>query len=164
MGGPVDMHTTLTNLRISLLTSLAKALMIGATATALYACSPAEAPPWTKSEMKELVEYFGEVAEAYALVDICIPMIEADGEAKYQLVSAIEASRYAKIRQFDTQRELTELFDYFRERGGSPQQNLTLRRHYEEAYRQAGEEISSVQVCIDTIKDYANTIINMRVH
>lgn len=142
---------------------LVKCLQAGLIAFALWACSPTQPPPWTETEMKELLEYFGEVGQAYALVDMCIPMIEADGEAKYQLVTAIKADRYAKIKQFDTQRELVNLLAHFRGRGGSTQQNLALRLHYEEAYRQAEDDISSVQVCVDTIKDYANTIINMRV-
>lgn len=144
-------------------TSLTKSLLASLIASTLWACSPTQTPPWTETEMKELLEYFGEVGEAYALVDMCIPMIEADEEAKYQLVTAIKADRYAKIRQFDTQRELRKLLEHFRERGGSSQQILALRLHYEETYRQAENDISSVQVCVDTIKDYANTIINMRV-
>lgn len=142
---------------------LVKSLLASLIASTLWACSPTQTAPWTETEMKELLEYFGEVGEAYALVDMCIPMIEADEDAKYQLVTAIKADRYAKIRQFDTQRELTKLLAHFRGRGGSSQQNLALRLHYEEAYRQAEDDISSVQVCVDTIKDYANTIINMRV-
>lgn len=145
-------------------TALAKSLQAGLIASALWACSPPETPPWTEVEMKRLLEYFGEVGEAYALVDMCIPMIEADANAKYQLLAAIKADRYAKITQFDTQRELARLLAHFRDSGGSSHQYLTLRLHYEAAYRQAEEDISSVQVCVDTLKDYANTIINMRVH
>lgn len=145
------------------MTFLARSLQAGLIASALWACSPSETPPWTEAEMKELLEYFGEVGEAYALVDICIPMLEADEDARYQLLTAIKADRYAKIKQFDTQRELKKLLAHFRSQGGSSQQNLALRLHYDEAYRQAEDDISSVQVCVDTMKDYANTIINMRV-
>lgn len=145
-------------------TRLAKVFVLAAMLLGLIACSQPDIPPWTEGEMEELLEYFGEVGEAYALVDMCIPMIEADPEAKYQLVTAIEADRYARIRQMDTDQELKKLFAYFRQRGGTSQQNIDLRLRYEEARRLAEDQISSVQVCVDTITDYANTIINMRVH
>lgn len=131
--------------------------------SAAAACSDNNVPPWTDAEMQELLGYFEEIGEAYALVDICMPMLEADAEAKYQLVSAIKADRYAKLLQMDTNYELKRIIRHFRERGGTPKQNLSLRLRYEESRRDAGEAITSVQVCVDTIKDYANTIINMRV-
>lgn len=130
---------------------------------ALAACTEPDVPPWTESEMQERLDHFGEVGEAYALLDICIPMLEADPEAKYQLVSAIEADRYAKLLQIDTDYELKRMFRFFRERGGTSEQHLALRLRYEEARRDAEAQITSVQVCVDTITDYANTLINMRV-
>ena len=90
-------------------------------------------------------------------------MLEADPEAKYELVSAIEADRYAKLVQIDTNYELKRMFSFFRERGGTSEQHLALRLRYEEARRDAEAQITSVQVCVDTITDYANTLINMRV-
>lgn len=132
---------------------------------ALVSCSEPEVSPWTDSEMEEHLDYFGEVGEAYALLDICMPMLESDAEAdaKYELVSAIKADRYAKLLQIDTSYELRKLFKFFRERGGSPEQHLQLRQHYDEARADAADRITSAQVCVDTIKDYANTMINMRV-
>ena len=130
---------------------------------AIVACTESDGPPWTDREMQEKLDYIGEVGETYALLDMCIPMIEADAEARYQLVSAIEADRYAKLLQIDTNYELKKLFRFFRERGGTSEQHLALRLHYEEASRVAEAQITSVQVCVDTITDYANTIISMRV-
>lgn len=143
--------------------ALGRAVLAGAILMAALACTPQEVPPWADPEMDELLDYFGEIGEAYAVLDICMPMLEADEDAKYQLVSAIKADRYAKLLQFDTAYELKRLFGYFRKRGGTPEQNLALRLRYEEAWQQAGHDITSVEVCIITIKDYANTIINMRV-
>lgn len=79
----------------------------------LASCSEPEVPPWTDSEMEELLGYFGEIGEAYALLDICMPMLEADGEAKYELVSAIKADRYAKLLQMDSSYELKKLSSSF---------------------------------------------------
>lgn len=153
------MQTTLTN-RVAI---VVRAAFTGALLIALAACTPQEVPPWTDGEMEELLNYFGEIGEAYALLDVCMPMLEADEKAKYELIAAIKADRYAKLLQMDTDRELKELFRFFRRRGGTPEQNLSLRLRYEEAYQQTGHDITSVQVCINTIKDYANTLINMRV-
>jgi len=130
---------------------------------ALTGCTEPEGPPWSEREMKERLSYITEVGEAYALLDICMPMLEADPDAKYQLVSAIEPDRYAKLLQFDTDYEQKRLFEYFRERGGTAEQHLALRLRYEDARREAEGQITSVQVCVDTITDYANTLINMRV-
>jgi hypothetical protein len=46
------------------------------------ACSDATPEPWSAAEMHALSEQFSHIAEAYAVVDICIPMIDADKEAK----------------------------------------------------------------------------------
>lgn len=140
-----------------------KAALSAVVLIATLACTPQEAPPWSDAEMSDLLDYFGEVGEAYAILDICIPMLEADSEAKYQLVSAIKADRYAKLLQFDTGYELKRLFDFFRQRGGTSEQNLALRQRYQDAWQQASDDITSLQVCVDTIRDYANTMINMRV-
>lgn len=130
---------------------------------ALVACTEQDAEPWPESEMAEKLEFIGEIGEAYAVLDICMPMIEADTEAKYQLVSEIKADRYAKLLQIDTEREQKLTFEYFRLQGGSSEQRLALRLRYEEARREAERQITSVQVCVDTMTSYANTIINMRV-
>jgi hypothetical protein len=153
------MHIFLTRRRAT----LSRALVLGAILLGLVSCSQDEVAPWTDKEMKELLGYFEEIGQAYALVDICMPMIEEDEEAKYQLIADIKADRYARILQMDTERELKKLLAHFRGRGGTSKQNLSLRLRYEESRREAEMQISSVQVCVDTLKDYANTIINMRV-
>lgn len=158
------MHTHMTRHRTALSRApVLGAILLAAVLLGLVACSQDEVAPWTDKEMKELLVYFEEIGQAYALVDICIPMIEKDEEAKYQLIADIKADRYAKILQMDTERELKKLLGHFRHRGGTSEQNLALRLRYEEARREATNQISSVQVCVDTLRDYANTIINMRV-
>lgn len=48
----------------------------------LQACAEEEIEPWGDTRFKEIVTQIGEVGESYAVLDICMPMLEADEEAK----------------------------------------------------------------------------------
>lgn len=78
-------------------------------------------------------------------------------------MSEIEADRYTKLLRFDTEQERERVFRFYRRRGGNDEQNAIIERTYYEAYDAALDDITSIQVCIETIKDYANTLIYMRI-
>ena len=112
--------------------------------------------------MNALSEQFGHIAEAYAVVDICIPMIDADKDAKYIVISKIEVRRYSKLAQLDTEAELANFFAYHRQRGGTDEQAATLDRIYRESNEAAARQLTSIDGCVETVTDYANTILNTK--
>lgn len=133
-----------------------------AAALFLGACSD-DPGPWSEKELEETQEQMVEVAEAYAVLDICMPLIDEDYDARMELVGRIEADRYAKLKNFDTQREKDRLFDFYGRRGATEDQLAELEETYAEAYDDAVSRLTSLQVCMDTLSDFPNTIANMRV-
>jgi hypothetical protein len=131
----------------------------------LSAVSCAEEPlaPWNEGENQRIKDQLAEVAEAYAILDVCIPWLEADSEAKHELIDTIKADRYAKLTSINTDKEREKIFRFYEMRGGTPDQNIAFRETYEAAYETAVLDITSTSVCVNTIKDFANTIINMRI-
>jgi hypothetical protein len=113
--------------------------------------------------MHALSEQFSHIAEAYAVVDICIPMIDADKEAKRSVISEIEVRRYSQLSQMDTEAELAKFFAYHRQSGGTDEQAATLDRIYRESFEAAARLLTSVDGCAEAASDYANTILNTKV-
>jgi len=127
------------------------------------ACSDKAPEPWKAAEMNRLSEQFGHIAEAYAVVDTCIPMIDADKDAKRRVISKIGVRHYSKLSQLNTEAELAKFIAYNRESGGTDEQAATLERIYRESHRAATQLLTSVDNCADTVSDYANTILNTKV-
>lgn len=129
----------------------------------LTACGEEEIAPWTDREFEEILGKMEELGKGYAVLDICMPMLEEDDKARADLMNVIMADRYTKLEELDTERERDKVFAYYEARGGSPEQNALMRDTYEASYEAALDEITSIDVCVETISDYANTLIYMRV-
>jgi hypothetical protein len=127
------------------------------------ACSDGAPEPWSAAEMNALSKQFGHIAEAYAVVDICIPMIDADKDAKYSVISKIEVRRFSQLAQLDTEAELANFFAHHRQRGGTDEQVAALDRIYRESNEAAARQLTSIDGCVETVSDYANTILNTKV-
>ena len=97
------------------------------------ACSDGASEPWNAAEMSALSEQFRHIAEAYAVVDVCMPMIDAN------------------------------IFAHHRQRGGTDKQAAALDRIYRESHEAAAQLLTSVDGCVETASDYANTILNTKV-
>ena len=67
------------------------------------ACSDGAPEPWSAAKMGALSEQFGHIAEAYAVVDVCMPMIDADKNAKRSVISKIEVRHFTQLSRFDTE-------------------------------------------------------------
>jgi hypothetical protein len=132
---------------------------------AIYAaaCSDAAPEPWSAAEMSALSEQFGHIAEAYAVVDVCVPMIDADKDAKRRVISEIEVRRYSQLSQMDTERELAKFIAHHRQSGGTEEQAADLERIYRESHQAAAQLLTSVENCAETASDYANTILSTKV-
>ena len=113
--------------------------------------------------MNALSEQFGHIAEAYAVVDVCIPMIDADKDAKRSVISKIEVRRFTQLSQFDTEAELAGFFAHHRQRAGTDEQAAALDQIYRESHRAATQKLTSIDGCVETVSDYANTILNTKV-
>ena len=127
------------------------------------ACSDREPEPWSAAEMRVLSEQFAHIAEAYAVVDVCMPMIAANKDAKRSVISKIEVRRYSQLSQMDTEAELAGFFAYHRQRGGTDEQAAALDRIYRKSYRAAARKLTSIDDCAETVSDYANTILYTKV-
>ena len=127
------------------------------------ACSERAPEPWNAAEMRALSEQFGHIAEAYAVVDVCMPMIDADRDAKRSVISKIEVRRYSQLSQMDTEAELANFFAHHRQRGGTDEQVAALDQIYRESHEAAAQLLTSVDNCAETASDYANTILSTRV-
>lgn len=126
------------------------------------ACSDRAPKPWSAAEMSALSEQFGHIAEAYAVVDVCMPMIDADKDAKHRVISKIEVRRFTQLSQLDTEAELANFFAHHRQRAGTDEQQAALDRIYRESHRAAQRKLTSIDGCVETVSDYANTILNTK--
>ena len=127
------------------------------------ACSDQAPEPWSVREMNALSEQFGHIAEAYAVVDVCIPMIDADKDAKRSVISKIEVRHYSQLSQMDTEAELAKFIAHHRKSGGTDEQAAALDQIYRESHQAAAQLLTSVDNCAETVSDYANTILNTKV-
>ncbi len=113
--------------------------------------------------MRALSEKFSHIAEAYAIVDVCMPMVDANKDAKRSVISKIEIRHYSQLSQMDTEAELANFFAYHRQSGGTDEQAATLERIYRESHQAAARLLTSLDGCVETASDYANTILNTKV-
>jgi hypothetical protein len=127
------------------------------------ACSDEATKPWNPAEMSALSEKFGHIAEAYAVVDVCIPMIDADKEAKRSVIAKIEIRHYSQLSRMNTEAEIAKFLAFHRQSGGTDEQAATLEQIYRESYRTAAQHLTSVANCAETVSDYSNTILQTRV-
>ena len=127
------------------------------------ACSESGPEPWNAAEMNALSEKFNHIAEAYAVVDICMPMIDSNKDAKRSILSKIEIRHYSQLTQMDTEAELANFFAHHRKSGGTDEQAATLERIYRQSHQAAARLLTSLDDCVETTSDYANTILNTKV-
>jgi hypothetical protein len=127
------------------------------------ACSDRASEPWNAAEMSALSEQFVHIAEAYAVVDVCMPMIDANKGAKRSVISKIEVRHYSQLSQMDTEAELAKFFAHHRQSGGTDEQAAALDRIYRKSHEAAAQLLTSVDGCAETASDYANTILTTKV-
>ena len=125
-------------------------------------CSPDAAATWNAAEMNRRVEEFVHIAEAYAVVDLCMPMIDAEQDAKHSLLSKIDLRSYSSLKVLDTEREVGRFLAHHRSHGGSQEQHAQLEQAYRAAYAEAQPQLDSLGLCLETVTDYANTILNTK--
>ena len=140
-----------------------RSITLGWLAISAIACSESGPEPWNVAEMNALSEQFSHIAEAYAVVDICIPMIDADKDAKRSVISEIEVRRYSQLSQMNTEAELAKFFTYHRRSGGTDEQAAALDQIYRDSHAAAARVLTSIDSCTEAASDYANTILNTKV-
>jgi hypothetical protein len=131
-----------------------------AVCTAFLGCSPDEPVAWTPAQMSNLLEQYGHIAEAYAVVDLCMPMIESDRDSNHALTSMIGSRNYTRLLAMDTDAELERFFAYHKSLGGSAEQRANLEQAYRDAYQAAFPHLRALDTCVETVSDYANTILH----
>jgi hypothetical protein len=127
------------------------------------ACSDEPVEPWSAAELSALSEQFQHIAEAYAVVDVCMPMIAADKVAKRSVISKIDVRRFSQLSQMETEAELAGFFAYHRQRGGTDEQAAALDQIYRKSYQAAARRLTSIDDCAETVSDYVNTILYTKV-
>ena len=123
-------------------------------------CSPDEPEVWNPAQMSHLLEQYGHIAEAYAVVDLCMPMIESDRDADRALTSMIGIRNYTRLLAMDTDVELERFFVHHKSLGGSTEQYTNLEQAYRDAYQAALPHLRDLDTCVETVSDYANTILH----
>jgi hypothetical protein len=127
------------------------------------ACSEGAPEPWSAAEMSALSEQFVHIAEAYAVVDVCMPMVDANKDAKRSVISKIDVRHYSQLSQMDTETEVAKFLVHHRRSGGTEEQAATLDRVYRESHEAAARLLTSLDGCAETVSDYANTILNTKI-
>jgi hypothetical protein len=140
-----------------------RSITLGWLAIFAIACSESGPEPWKLAEMNALSEQFSHIAKAYAVVDICIPMVDADKDAKRSVISEIEVRRYSQLSQMNAEAELAKFFTYHRMSGGTDEQAAALDQIYRESHAAAARMLTSIDSCTEAASDYANTILNTKV-
>ncbi len=125
-------------------------------------CGPEADPTWNQREIGRRVEEFGHIAEAYAVVDSCVPMIDADPDAKHTLVSSVGVRSFSSLKRINTEAELGRFLAHHQSQGGSPEQHAQLERAYRAAYEKAQPQLSSLDSCLETVQDFVNTILHTK--
>jgi hypothetical protein len=129
---------------------------------ALLSCSEEGPKAWTPKEMKHLVKQFGHIAEAFAVADLCMPVIDSDREAERELTSKIGIPHYTQLLSMDTEAELERFWVYHHGQGGSAEQHAKLKKVYQDAYQAAVPHLGALDTCVETVSDFANTILHTR--
>lgn len=140
-----------------------RSITLGWLAILAIACFESGPEPWSAAEMRALSEKFSHIAEAYAVIDVCMPMIDANKDAKRSVISKIEIRHYSQLSRMDTEAELASFFAYHRQNGGTDEQAAELDRIYRESHQAAARLLKSLDGCVETATDYANTILNTKV-
>lgn len=142
---------------------MARSVRLCWVAILVVACSDRAPEPWNAAEMSALSEQFGHIAEAYAVVDVCLPMIDANKDAKRRVISKIAVRHYSQLSRMDTEAELAKFLAFHRERAGTDEQAAALEQIYRESHGAAAWLLTSVDSCEEAMSDYANTILNTKV-
>ena len=137
---------------------VALGLLIGA-----VACGNDAPQAWSEENLLKHVDAMGNAGTAYAVHDICMPMIEGDEEISSRVSLTIGAKRYTQLLEMDTQAEYDKLIDFYRRKGGTDDQIDVLETAYQDEYDVAAEKLTSASVCEETVTDFHNTILNTRV-
>lgn len=123
-----------------------------------------EKPPvaWSAAELEDHQTQIRNVAVAFAIVDDCMPQIDADDEARFELIMEIEAARYTALREFDTTQRLEEIFAAIWATGGTERQRAQVKEAYLVARKETMADLDSLSTCMTTLKAYKNTILALR--
>jgi len=62
----------------------------------IVACAEKETP-WTEAEFQENLGWITQAGKAHAIVDICVPQLEADKQARFRLIDSIREDRCARL-------------------------------------------------------------------
>jgi hypothetical protein len=128
----------------------------------LSACGQEQPQPWNKAEMATRAETFGHIGEAYAVLDVCVPLVALDQDARFALTEKIGARSYSRLAGMDTTRELARFVAVHASQGGTPAQHAQLRAVYRDAHGRASKLVDTVAACVETLGEWANTLLHTR--
>ena len=140
---------------------LRKAVLLGV-GMLIVSCSPDPPPSWNPAQLSKRMEEFAHIAEAFAVVDLCMSKIEEDPDAERTMISAVGVRSYTQLLAVDTEAELGRFLVYHESQGGSADQVTKLERTYRDAYQAAKPSLRTLATCVETASDYANTILHTK--
>ncbi|TNE56744.1 MAG: hypothetical protein EP340_10870 [Alphaproteobacteria bacterium] len=125
----------------------------------LMGCDP-KPEEWDEDTFYKYYDIMTNMGTAYAVHDVCMPMLEDDAEARKRLTQEINPQRWAELLELDTAEKYAEAIDYLSQIGGDNGQIAYLEEAYQTSYDAAVDQIYTADQCVDTLIDYHNTILN----
>jgi len=138
-------------------------VLLSLTVMILAACADEATQVWSEKDLLRYTDVMSNAGTAYAVHDVCMPMIEGDEEISERVSLEIGAKRYTQLQAMDTAKEYGKMIDFYRRKGGTDDQIDILETAYGDGYDEAVEQLTSAAVCEETVTDFHNTILNTRV-
>ena len=92
-----------------------------------------------------------------------MPMIDGDDDASTRVSFEIGAKRYTQLLEIDTEDRVQDMLTFYENAGGTEEQIAALESAYQESYDDTSIELTSLEVCSETVINFHNTILNAKV-
>lgn len=126
-------------------------------------CGDGGAAPWTDKDLEKFSDQMSNAGKAFAVADICMPLIDGDAETRTRVILEISAKRYTQLLDIDTENRFEDMMAFYEDAGGNEEELGALRISFEDTYEETLEDLTSISVCEETVVNFYNTIINAKV-
>lgn len=129
----------------------------------LYGCGNGAPAPWTNKDIEKFSEQMSNAGKAFAVADVCMPLIDSDADTRNRVILEISAKRYTQLLDIDTEDRLEDMIVFYENAGGTEEELAMLEASYQATYDETLADLTSIGVCEETVVNFHNTIINAKV-
>ncbi len=129
----------------------------------LSACSQGTSTPWTNKDLEKFSDQMSNAGKAFAVADVCMPLIDSDADTRTRVILEISAKRYTQLLEIDAEDRLEDMIAFYKNAGGTEEELATLEASYQDTYDETLADLTSIGVCEETVVNFHNTIINAKV-